>query len=54
VILPYTNDEPAVLIADAYSAHVTPEVKQFCKDHHLTYSHGQKPLFCISMLNEKR
>lgn len=37
VILPYTNDEPAVLIADAYSAHVTPEVKQFCKDHHLTY-----------------
>jgi hypothetical protein len=35
VILPYTKDEPAVLIVDAYPAHITNEVKQFCKSHHL-------------------
>ena len=37
VVLPYTRDKPAVLIADAYSAHVTKEVKDFCKSHHLKY-----------------
>jgi hypothetical protein len=37
VILPYTKDQPAVLIADAYPAHTTKEVKNFCKAHQLEY-----------------
>jgi hypothetical protein len=37
VILPYTKDEPAVLIADAYPAHITKKVKDFCKSHQLEY-----------------
>ena len=37
VVLSYTKDQPAVLIADAYSAHVTKEVKNFCKAHQLEY-----------------
>jgi transposase-like protein len=36
VIIPYTKDQPALLIADAYKAHFTSTVKQFCKNHHLT------------------
>lgn len=36
VILPYTNDQPSVLIADAYKAHFTSEVKLFCKNHHIS------------------
>ena len=37
VVLPYTHDEPAVLIADAYPAHVTDEAKSFCQSHNLTF-----------------
>lgn len=36
VIVPYTNDQPSVLMVDAYKAHLTSEVKHFCKTHHLS------------------
>lgn len=35
VIIPYTHDQPAVLITDAYEAHHTKMVKNFCQEHHL-------------------
>lgn len=35
VILPYTKDQPSVLIADAYKAHFTKKVKVFCKEHNM-------------------
>lgn len=35
VVVPYTHDQPAVLIADAYPAHTTKKVKKFCKLHNL-------------------
>jgi DDE superfamily endonuclease len=36
VILPYTNSQRAVLIADAYKAHKTDEVKTWCANHSIS------------------
>jgi hypothetical protein len=36
VIVPHTKNQPAVLIADAYPAHITSLVKRCCADHNLT------------------
>lgn len=35
VVIPYTRDRDAVLIVDAYPAHRTRKVKEFCKAHHM-------------------
>lgn len=35
VIIPHILNRPSVLIADAYTAHHTKKVKQFCKEHHI-------------------
>jgi DDE superfamily endonuclease len=35
VIVPYTNNQPSMLIADAYKAHFTSQVKVFCKTHNI-------------------
>ena len=35
IIVPYINDQPAVLIVDAYKAHLTPRVRDFCADKNI-------------------
>jgi transposase len=35
VIIPYVHDQPAVLILDAYAAHLTEEVRNLCSNHHI-------------------
>ena len=35
IILPYTNDQPSVVITDAYPAHRTKKVKLFCEQHNI-------------------
>jgi transposase-like protein len=36
VILPFTQDRNAVLIVDAWGAHLTDPVREFCSSHHLS------------------
>lgn len=35
VILPYTDNQPSVLIVDAYKAHFTKKVRNWCKSHNV-------------------